>query len=63
MMCDINAFVLKNGEEVKIMENVETVKRDGNQIQLLNIFGEQERINGRMLFYNNSKKKMVFEEG
>lgn len=61
-MCDINAFILKNGKEVRIMENVETVKREGNEIRLLNIFGEREVLKGRMLFYNNSAKKMVFEE-
>ncbi len=60
-MCDINAFILKNGEEVKVMENVDVVTSDSNSFQLQNIFGEETLIQGRIVSFNNSEKKMVFE--
>ena len=60
-MCDIDVFVLRNGGEEKIMENVDRVEatRDGLRIQ--NIFGEQQVLRGRLYFYDNSRKKLVFE--
>jgi predicted RNA-binding protein len=60
-MCDIDVFVLNGGVEEKIMENVDRVERIDDELTLQNIFGEQQRIKGRMLFYDNSGKKMVFE--
>ena len=60
-MCDIDVFVLTGGVEEKIMENVDRVERIDDELTLQNIFGEQQRIKGRMLFYDNSGKKMVFE--
>ena len=61
-MCDINVYVLKNGVEEKIMENVDRVERiDNDALTVQNIFGEQQTIHGRIRFYDNSGKKMVFE--
>jgi predicted RNA-binding protein len=60
-MCDINAFILKNGEEVKVMENVDVVTSGSDAFRLQNIFGEETLIEGRMVSFNNSDKKMVFE--
>ena len=60
-MCDIDVFVVKDGREEKIMENVDRVERIDDELSLQNIFGEQQRLKGRMLFYDNGSKKMVFE--
>ena len=61
-MCDINVFVLKNGREERIMENVERVERvDETGLKIQNIFGESRVLRGRMFLYDNSSKKMVFE--
>ncbi len=60
-MCDINAFIVKEGREVKVLENVDVVTQQGEEITLTNIFGEQKRLTGRLSFYNNTQKKMVFQ--
>jgi predicted RNA-binding protein len=61
-MCDIDVFVLKNGSEEKIMENVDRVERiDETGLKIQNIFGESRVLHGRMFLYDNSSKKMVFE--
>jgi len=60
-MCDINVFVMKNGTEEKVLENVERVEEvAGGGMRLVNIFGEEKTINARMTLYNNSEKRMVF---
>ncbi len=59
-MCDISAFMMENGREVKLLENVDLVEAENGAIRLLNIFGEEKRFAGRLLAFNNSEKKMVF---
>ncbi|MDL2268451.1 CooT family nickel-binding protein [Desulfosarcina sp. OttesenSCG-928-A07] len=60
-MCDINVFVLKNGREEKIMENVDVIREVSGGIQLFNIFGEEQTLKAKMVYYNNSEKRMVFQ--
>ena len=60
-MCDVDVFVVKNGVEEKIMENVDRVERSEDALRIQNIFGEQQLVKGRILLYDNSRKKMVFE--
>ena len=60
-MCDINAFIIEDGREVKILENVDVVDQKGDAVRLLNIFGEERTVQGRMVSFNNTEKKMVFE--
>jgi len=60
-VCDVDVFVVKNGVEEKIMENVDRVERSEDALRIQNIFGEQQLVKGRILLYDNSRKKMVFE--
>jgi predicted RNA-binding protein len=57
----VDVFVVKNGVEEKIMENVDRVERSEDALRIQNIFGEQQLVKGRILLYDNSSKKMVFE--
>ncbi len=59
-MCDINAYIVKEGIEEKILENVDLVVEVEDGLKLLNIFGEEKTVNARMISYNNSEKKMLF---
>lgn len=59
-MCDINAFLREGEGETPILENVDEVTTQGEDIQLRNIFGEERNFKGRMIYYNNSEKKIVF---
>jgi len=60
-MCDINAYILKNGQEEKVMENVDRVEQVGDKMRLANIFGEIKSLKANITYYDNSEKKMVFE--
>lgn len=59
-MCDVTAYLLANGSEEKILENVDVVEETKAGIRLLNIFGEEKFMKARMVRYNNSEKKMIF---
>jgi predicted RNA-binding protein len=60
-MCEANAFILRNGKEEKILENVDLVELEGEEVKLTNIFGEQKILKARFSLYNNSEGKIVFE--
>ena len=60
-MCEAHAFVLKDGEEKKLMENVDKLEMDGDMIKIVNIFGEQRILKGKMRSYNNTERKILLE--
>ncbi len=60
-MCEAHAYILKNGKEEKIMESVDRVELEGDEVKLVNIFGEQKALKANLKLYNNSEGKIVFE--
>jgi predicted RNA-binding protein len=60
-MCEAHAFILRNGREEKVLEDVDLVKIEGDEVKLLNIFGEQKILKARLKFYNNAERKIVFD--
>ncbi len=60
-MCEAHAFILKNGKEEKIMESVDLVELEGDEVKLVNIFGEQKTLKANLKLYNNSEGKIIFE--
>ena len=60
-MCDINVFIRNNGVEEKVLENVDLIETVDEGMRLVNIFGEERTLKARMVHYNNSEKRMVFQ--
>ena len=60
-MCEAHAFILQDDQEVKLLESVDEVEVHGEEIKLINIFGEQKIIRGKFRSYNNSERKIVLE--
>ena len=60
-MCEAHAFILKDGEEEKILESVDLVELEGDEVRLVSIFGEQKTLKARLKLYDNTKRKIVFE--
>ncbi len=60
-MCEANAFLVKEGTESKIMENVDQLDVEGDEIRLINIFGEQKKIKARIISYNGSDSRIMLE--
>jgi predicted RNA-binding protein len=60
-MCEANAYILMNGKEEMVLENVDRVEMNGEEVKLIDIFGEQKVLKARLRQYNNSKGKIVFE--
>ena len=60
-MCDVNVFIRKNGVEEKVLENVDIIEEVSGGMRLVNIFGEEKTLNAKMVSYNNSEKRMIFQ--
>ena len=61
-MCEAHAYVLKNGQEEKILESVDLVETEGDEIRLISIFGEQKMLKAKLKCYDNRQGKIVFEQ-
>jgi len=62
-MCEANAYILKGGQEELILESVDIVEpEDNGRYRLVNIFGEQKNVEGKIRFMNLVNHKIVFEE-
>ena len=60
-MCEANAFLLKDGIEEMVLDNVDQVDVDGDEIRLVNIFGEQKILKAKIKCYRNSDGKFILE--
>ena len=60
-MCEAHAYVLKNGEEEMLLENVDQVEVEGDEIRIISIFGEQKSLRARIRSYSSTERKIVFE--
>ena len=54
-MCEAHAFILKNGKEEKVLEDVDLVEMGDEEVKLVSIFGEQKTLKARLKFYNNTE--------
>ena len=62
-MCEANAYIVKNNDKILLMESVDTAKQEGNgNWHLVNIFGEQKRVTGRINSMNLVNHEIIFEE-
>jgi predicted RNA-binding protein len=62
-MCEANAFLVKEGEELLLMKSVDIIEPNGQDVwRLVDIFGEQKTVNGRIKGMKLVDHRIVFEE-
>ena len=61
-MCEVNAYLIKNGEETLIMERVYKLDLQENQVHIENLFGEQKFLSASLKEINFEKNRMVLEK-
>ena len=61
-MCEANAYILQDDKEELILESVDLVKpQDGDGFLLVDIFGTQKVVRGRLKQMNLVEHKIIFE--
>jgi predicted RNA-binding protein len=62
-MCEASAFFVNEGKEELILEGVDLVQpEEDGRFRLVNIFGEQKIIKGKLKNMNLVNHKILFEE-
>lgn len=61
-MCEVNAYIFKDGNEVLFLENVETLKQEDNKVYLRNLFGEQKEFEGIIRELSFRKNRVILEK-
>ena len=60
-MCEITACIIKDSQEKEVLKVVEHVEAKGNEITLVNLFGERVTIKARFKSYTADNNKIIFE--
>ena len=47
-MCEVHVFMVTDGEKETIMENVISIKPEGDKLLLVDLFGEQKYIDAKI---------------
>ena len=58
-MCDVNAYIFKDGKEKLYLENVDIIKPENGKILLINLFGDQKVFEGEVREISLIKHKIV----
>lgn len=60
-MCEANAYLVDEGREEKVLESVDGLEVEGQEIRIVNIFGEQKRVRARFKSYSSAERKILLE--
>jgi predicted RNA-binding protein len=61
-MCEANAYLVKEGREELILEDLSILRPEEGELYLQNIFGEQKRIKARVKEMNLIDHRIILEE-
>jgi len=61
-MCEASAYVLKDGREELILQDVDLIEPEGDNLRLVNIFGEQKVLRAKILSLNLVNHKVLLVE-
>ncbi len=61
-MCEAAAYILKDGKEELFLQEVDVIEPDGDNLRLVNIFGEQKIIKAAIHSLNLVNHKVVLVE-
>ncbi len=61
-MCEASAYLIQDGKEELILENVDELRREGDVIKMVNLFGDQKAIEARIKMISFVENKIVLEK-
>lgn len=60
-MCEAAAYLLKEGREELVLENIDLIECEEDQIKLVNIFGEQKKLKAKIKVFSLADHKIILE--
>ncbi|MBW2076516.1 MAG: RNA-binding protein [Deltaproteobacteria bacterium] len=61
-MCEASAYLIQDGKEELILENVDELHREGDVIKMINLFGDQKALEARIRMISFVDNKIVLEK-
>jgi predicted RNA-binding protein len=61
-MCEASAYLIQDGKEELILENVDELHREGDVIKMVNLFGDQKAVEARIRMISFVANKIVLEK-
>jgi len=61
-MCEANAYILQDGEEQMLLEDVDVLRPEGDELYLRTAFGEQKTISARIKEIRLMDHKIILEK-
>ena len=61
-MCEANAYMVKEGKEELVMEDIMILRPENDGLYLQSIFGEQKRVRARIKEMNLVDHRIILEE-
>ncbi|MEA3360556.1 MAG: CooT family nickel-binding protein [Thermodesulfobacteriota bacterium] len=61
-MCESSAYLIQNGKEELILENVEELYTEGNTVKIINLFGDQKIIDAEIKQISFVDNKIILEK-
>ena len=61
-MCEAAAYILKDGKEELLLQDVDLIEPDGENLRIVSIFGEQKTIKASIHSLNLVDHKVILVE-
>lgn len=61
-MCEAAAYIIRNGQEELLLEDVDLIEPEGDHLRLVSIFGEQKIIKATIKSLNLVNHKVILVE-
>lgn len=61
-MCEASAYLIQDGKEELILENVDELHREGDTIKIINLFGDQKILEAHIKMISFVDNKIVLEK-
>ena len=61
-MCEASAYVIQDGKESLVLENVDELRKEGNTITMTNLFGDQKILDAEIKTISFVDNKIVLEK-
>ncbi len=60
-MCESNVYIIKNGKEELFIEDVDLMEQKGDEIRVVNLFGEEKSIKAKIRRLSLVDHKIILE--
>jgi predicted RNA-binding protein len=60
-MCEASAYLIDDGKEELILENVDELHKEGNAIRIINLFGDQKVLQAEIRMISFVNNRIVLE--